>query len=191
MPMAAGMLGYAILIGIDGSYDLVEAATWLTLAVENARSDDWRGHVAAYARDAQSKLTPPQREAFQARLARWRSALDGRVMPVSTGAPLEAASAKARRQSGDVTGLRAMRPCRPVAPRGQCTRRGADDRRRRPICDRCGRPGQRTLFGEQVGGPGRDLVERDVFGRVDVTERAGEFGWTADIDDARRSGVFQ
>jgi uncharacterized protein len=75
--VAAGMLGYAIMIGIDGTYDLVEAATWLTLAAENARSADWRGHVAPYAKDAQSKLTPPEREAFHARLARWRSTLDG------------------------------------------------------------------------------------------------------------------
>jgi hypothetical protein len=76
-PVAAGMLGYAIMIGIDGTYDLVEAATWLTLAAENARSADWRGQVARYAKDAQSKLTPSEREAFHARLARWRSTLDG------------------------------------------------------------------------------------------------------------------
>ena len=75
--VAAGMLGYAIMIGVDGTYDLVEAATWLTLAAENAHSDDWRGHAAVYAKDAQSRLTPPEREAFHARLARWRATLDG------------------------------------------------------------------------------------------------------------------
>ena len=71
------MLGYAIMIGIDGTYDLVEAATWLTLAAENAHSGEWRVHAAVYSQDAQSKLTPLEREAFQARLARWRSTLDG------------------------------------------------------------------------------------------------------------------
>jgi uncharacterized protein len=75
--VAAGMLGYSIMIGIDGTYDLVEAATWLTLASEKASSDDWRGHAAVYAKDAQNRLTPPEREAFNARLARWRSTLEG------------------------------------------------------------------------------------------------------------------
>jgi uncharacterized protein len=75
--MAAGLLGYAIMIGIDGTYDLVEATTWLTLAAENLQSGDWRGHVAAYANEAQSKLTASQREAFKARLQRQRSILDG------------------------------------------------------------------------------------------------------------------
>jgi hypothetical protein len=74
---AAGLVGYAIMIGIDGSYDLVEAATLLTVASENARSADWRNRAAAIAREAQSKLTRPEREAFNARLARWRSSLDG------------------------------------------------------------------------------------------------------------------
>jgi TPR repeat protein len=76
-PVAAGMLGYAIMIGLDGTYDLVEAATWLTLAAENSRSGEWGVHAAVYSRDAQSKLTPPEQVAFHARLARWRSALDG------------------------------------------------------------------------------------------------------------------
>ncbi|HBK05740.1 MAG TPA: hypothetical protein DDZ81_07720 [Acetobacteraceae bacterium] len=74
---AAGMVGYAIMIGIDGSYDLVEAATLLTVASENAPSADWRNHAAAIAQEAQSKLTRPEREALIARLARWRSTLDG------------------------------------------------------------------------------------------------------------------
>jgi uncharacterized protein len=75
--VAAGMLGYAIMIGVDGTYDLVEAAIWLTLATQNAHTDDWRGHTAAYAKDVQSRLTPPEREAFHARLARWRATLEG------------------------------------------------------------------------------------------------------------------
>jgi hypothetical protein len=75
--MAAGMLGYAILLGLDGSYDLVEAATWLTLSVEHAPSADWRATAAAHAKEAQDKLTAPQRETFQARLAHWRATLDG------------------------------------------------------------------------------------------------------------------
>jgi TPR repeat protein len=75
-PVAAGILGYAIMIGLDGTYDLVEAATWLTLAAGNTHSGEWRSRAAIYSRDAQSRLTPPEREAFHARLARWRSALD-------------------------------------------------------------------------------------------------------------------
>ena len=75
--MAAGMLGYAILIGLDGTYDLVEAATWLTLATDHPRSETWRSHSAAYARDAQSKLTSKEQAAFHARLAHVRSTLNG------------------------------------------------------------------------------------------------------------------
>lgn len=74
---AAGMLGYAIMIGLDGTYDLVEAATWLTLAAENAHSETWRFHAAAYARDAQSRLTSMEQDAFHARLAHWQSAVTG------------------------------------------------------------------------------------------------------------------
>lgn len=75
--VAAGMLGYAIMIGLDGTYDMVEAATWLTLATETSTSEEWRFHAAAYARDAQSKLTQAEHEAFHARLAYWRSTLNG------------------------------------------------------------------------------------------------------------------
>ena len=71
---AAGMLGYEILIGIDGTYDLVEAAAWLTLASEKAQSTGWRARAAAIAREAESKLTRPEQEALNARLARWRDA---------------------------------------------------------------------------------------------------------------------
>jgi hypothetical protein len=74
--LAAGMLGYAIMIGLDGSYDLVEAATWLTLAAEHAHPGEWRLQAAVYSKDAESRLTPREREAFHARLAHWRSALD-------------------------------------------------------------------------------------------------------------------
>jgi len=35
---AAALLGYAIMIGLDKTYDYVEAATWLTLAVDNAHA---------------------------------------------------------------------------------------------------------------------------------------------------------
>jgi TPR repeat protein len=76
-PMAAGMLGYSILIGIDGSYDLVEATTWLTLATERAHPGDWRRHAAVFAEDAEGKLTPAERQAFQARLARWQVTFNG------------------------------------------------------------------------------------------------------------------
>jgi TPR repeat protein len=75
--VAAGMLGYAIMIGLDGTYDLVEAATWLALAAENSRPTEWGVHAAVYSRDAQAKLTPPEQEAFRARLARLRSSWDG------------------------------------------------------------------------------------------------------------------
>ena len=74
---AAGMLGYAIMIGIDGTYDLVEAAAWLTLASEKAHSTGWRARAAAIAREAESKLTRSEQEALNARLARWRSAPNG------------------------------------------------------------------------------------------------------------------
>jgi TPR repeat protein len=74
--LAAGMLGYAIMIGLDGSYDLVEAATWLTLAAQNAHPGEWRLRAVVYSKDAQSKLTAMEREAFHARLAHWQSALD-------------------------------------------------------------------------------------------------------------------
>jgi TPR repeat protein len=75
--VAAGMLGYAILIGIDGTYDVAEAAAWLTLSIEHSPPGDWRSHAAVYATDAQTRLTPPEREALRARLARWESTLDG------------------------------------------------------------------------------------------------------------------
>ncbi|MDR3534065.1 MAG: tetratricopeptide repeat protein [Rhodopila sp.] len=74
--VAAGMLGYAIMIGVDGTYDLVEAATWLRLAAENAQPGEWRVHAAAYSQDVQSKLTPSEQEAFRTRFARWRSTLN-------------------------------------------------------------------------------------------------------------------
>ena len=74
--VAAGMFGYAIMIGLDGSYDLVEAATWLTLATEHAEPGNWRVQAAVYSQDVQSKLTPPEWEAFHARLIRRRSSLD-------------------------------------------------------------------------------------------------------------------
>ena len=71
------MLGYAIMIGIDGTYDLVEAATWLTFAAENAAPGDWRGQAESYAKDALAKLSGREREVLKARLARWRPASDG------------------------------------------------------------------------------------------------------------------
>ena len=72
---AAGMLGYAIMIGLDGTYDIVEAATWLTLATENARSEAWRFNAASYARDAQNRLTQAEQDAFHVRLVHLRAAL--------------------------------------------------------------------------------------------------------------------
>jgi hypothetical protein len=54
----------------------VEAATWLTLAAQNAHAGEWRVRTTVYSRDAVSKLTRPEREAFRARLTRWRSTLD-------------------------------------------------------------------------------------------------------------------
>ena len=76
-PVAAGMLGYAIMIGLDGTYDIVEAATWLTLAAEDAPAEPWQFQAAAYAREAQSKLTSSEREAFHERLGHWRSVVHG------------------------------------------------------------------------------------------------------------------
>jgi TPR repeat protein len=76
-PMAEGMLGYAIMIGLDGTYDYVEAATWLTLAAESARAGKWRIQTASYSQDVQRKLTASEQKAYRARLARWRSTLDG------------------------------------------------------------------------------------------------------------------
>lgn len=75
--VAAGLLGYAIMLGLDGTYDLVEAATWLAVAAEDARPGEWQVRAAAYLQDAKSKLTPSEREAFRARLARWRAARVG------------------------------------------------------------------------------------------------------------------
>ncbi len=75
--MAAGMLGYAIMIGLDGTYDAVEAATWLTLAAENAPAEPWRFQAVAYAREAQGRLTSGEREAFHQRLGHWRSVVRG------------------------------------------------------------------------------------------------------------------
>ena len=76
--MAAGMLGYAIMIGLDGTYDAVEAATWLTLAAEDAPAEPWRSETAAYAREAQGKLTSTEREAFRERLGHRRSVMHGK-----------------------------------------------------------------------------------------------------------------
>lgn len=76
--MAAGMLGYAIMIGLDGTYDAVEAATWLTLAAEDAPAEPWRFQAAAYAREAQGKLTSTEREAFHERLGQRRSVVHGK-----------------------------------------------------------------------------------------------------------------
>jgi TPR repeat protein len=74
--VAAGMLGYAIMIGLDGTYDFVEAATWLTLAASSAQPGPWRLQVANYSQDLQSTLTTQEQEAYHARISRWRSRLD-------------------------------------------------------------------------------------------------------------------
>ena len=74
--VVAGMFGYAIMTGLDGSYHLVEAAMWLTLASEHARPSNWHIQAAVYSQDVQNKLTPQEREAFHACLIHWQSALD-------------------------------------------------------------------------------------------------------------------
>jgi hypothetical protein len=74
---AAAIVGYAIMIGLDGTYDLVEAATWLTLAADSVHGGAWRDRAAAYSRDASAKLTQIEQAAYRARLGRWRSTLVG------------------------------------------------------------------------------------------------------------------
>jgi len=74
---AAALLGYAIMIGLDGSYDYAEAASWLALAVDKAQDAAWRDRAVAYLRDIQSKLTPAERTACDARLTHWKASLEG------------------------------------------------------------------------------------------------------------------
>jgi len=74
---AAAMLGYAIMIGVDGSYDLVEAATWLTLAADHGHDGAWRMRAMASAREVVQRLTPVERAAFRARIGHWQAAMAG------------------------------------------------------------------------------------------------------------------
>jgi TPR repeat protein len=79
---AAALLGDAIMVGLDGSYDYVEAATWLTLAVDKAHDAVWQPRAAAYLRTVQDALTPAERAACDARLNHWRALLEGEQQSV-------------------------------------------------------------------------------------------------------------
>ena len=75
--VAAGLLGYAIMIGVDGTYDFVEAATWLTLAAEHAHAGEWHNRAASYSQEAQNRLTQPELAAYRARVGKLHATLGG------------------------------------------------------------------------------------------------------------------
>ncbi|HQT79138.1 MAG TPA: hypothetical protein PLD10_18955, partial [Rhodopila sp.] len=70
---AARMLGQAILINIDNSYDPVEAALWLAVAADGDRPTPPRAAVVSDAVGTHLHLTPPEYKALEVRLVRWQA----------------------------------------------------------------------------------------------------------------------
>jgi TPR repeat protein len=75
--VAAAVLGHAIMLGIDGTYDWVEAATWLTVAANSLRDGTLRADAARRSKELVGKLTPAERAAYHARVVRLGAAPDG------------------------------------------------------------------------------------------------------------------
>ena len=70
--MALNSLGYSILTGIDGTYDFVEAACWLTLAVERITVEAERQRAQVNLDNALEQLNDAEKADATARAARWR-----------------------------------------------------------------------------------------------------------------------
>jgi TPR repeat protein len=77
---AAGMngLGYAILTGMDGSYDFVESCTWLILAVERSAPGDLHDRAVVNLRDVRAQLSAPEQAEAERRAQQWRDAFAAR-----------------------------------------------------------------------------------------------------------------
>ena len=82
---AQNTLGYAILSGYDGSYDYVEAACWLTLAVERAATDAARQRARANLDSALAQLSEAEKVEAESRAAGWRVEFGNR--PYNTSRP--------------------------------------------------------------------------------------------------------
>jgi len=65
-------LGYSILIGIDGSYDFVEATTWLILAVERSSPGEVHDRAAVNLANARAQLSDEEAAEAERRAQAWR-----------------------------------------------------------------------------------------------------------------------
>ena len=72
-PQAENTLGYAILTGADGTYDFVEAACWLILAVERAANDADRQRAQVNLDNALAQLNDAEKAEAETRAATWRA----------------------------------------------------------------------------------------------------------------------
>ena len=71
--LALNALGYSILIGIDGTYDFVEAACWLTLAVERITIESERHRAKVNLDTVLEQLNDVEKVEAESRAAVWRA----------------------------------------------------------------------------------------------------------------------
>jgi hypothetical protein len=71
-PTCGNSLGYSILIGLDGTYDFVEAVTWLTLAVERAPPGEVHDRAAVNLANAKAQLNEQELAEAAKRAQIWR-----------------------------------------------------------------------------------------------------------------------
>jgi TPR repeat protein len=71
--LAATALGYEILTGLDGTYDFVEAACWLILAVERIDDESERQRAKINLDNALDQLNGTEKAEAESRAAAWRA----------------------------------------------------------------------------------------------------------------------
>jgi hypothetical protein len=65
-------LGYSLLTGLDGSYDYVESAMWLTLAVERSPPGELHDRAVANLANARTQLSEDEQAEAERRAQAWR-----------------------------------------------------------------------------------------------------------------------
>jgi TPR repeat protein len=70
-------VGYLILTGVGGSYDYVEAAMWLTLALERSGPGELHDLASENLHTAMAQLKPEEQEEVARRVAYWREVNGG------------------------------------------------------------------------------------------------------------------
>jgi len=75
--VAQNTLGYLILTGVGGTYDYVEAATWLSLAAERSAPGELHDKAVENLRTAMAQLKPDEQAEVARRVTHWREVNKG------------------------------------------------------------------------------------------------------------------